>query len=422
MNEKIIISNFTSMKHVTLDINKINIIIGPQATGKSVCAKLLFYFKSVLPEIVNTVITERSKHEMDEKLKHTFNNYFPPNSLNNSSFDIEYKINEHYIKIFKKVNGKLTIEYSDIYKELLNKTRVYHKNIIKKMSESNEIDSDDIEMETRHHFNSLVQKEIDPIASFTQNFIPAGRSFFANLQSSIFSFLSTNNALDPFLIQFGSFYERVKSFSRYPRRIKPKDLTNIEKIDNISNIILNGKYVFDKGKDYLLLNDNRQIDISNASSGQQETLPLALIFRFLQYVRFVSGTTLYIEEPEAHLFPTAQRYIVELIATIFNSSSNNYQFFITTHSPYILSSFNNLIYANEIKNKLNEDNQVKLYNIISNDKLLDGNSINSYSIDKGSNALLTCEDSKLISTNIIDEVSNILASQMEKLLEFEYNE
>ncbi len=31
-----------------------------------------------------------------------------------------------------------------------------------------------------------------------------------------------------------------------------------------------------------------------------------------------SGQTVYIEEPEAHLFPSAQRSVIELIATVFN--------------------------------------------------------------------------------------------------------
>ena len=38
-----------------------------------------------------------------------------------------------------------------------------------------------------------------------------------------------------------------------------------------------------------------------------------------------------VEEPEAYLFPVAQKQIID--------------FAITTHSPYILSSLNNLLYA-----------------------------------------------------------------------------
>mgnify|MGYP006206212493 CR=1 FL=1 len=48
-----------------------------------------------------------------------------------------------------------------------------------------------------------------------------------------------------------------------------------------------------------------------------------------------------IEEPEAHLFPVAQKHLIELLAIMVNRNEDN-QLIITTHSPYILSSFNNL--------------------------------------------------------------------------------
>ena len=45
MAEKLIIDNFAGIKHIELDVGQINILIGPQATGKSVCAKLHYYFE-----------------------------------------------------------------------------------------------------------------------------------------------------------------------------------------------------------------------------------------------------------------------------------------------------------------------------------------------------------------------------------------
>ena len=62
-------------------------------------------------------------------------------------------------------------------------------------------------------FNELVSNKVSETLSYNQIFIPAGRSFFSNLQSSIFSFFSSNKSLDPFLIQFGSTYESFKRIS-----------------------------------------------------------------------------------------------------------------------------------------------------------------------------------------------------------------
>jgi predicted ATPase len=58
-------------------------------------------------------------------------------------------------------------------------------------------------------------------------------------------------------------------------------------------------------------------------------LPLAIILGSLPLFRNSYGYTIYIEEPEAHLFPSAQKRIVELIAVIYKSIPS-VQFVITT--------------------------------------------------------------------------------------------
>lgn len=54
-----------------------------------------------------------------------------------------------------------------------------------------------------------------------------------------------------------------------------------------------------------------------------------------------------IEEPEAHLFSVAQRDVVELVAIVLNETKS--KAIITTHSPYILTSANVLLYANKVE-------------------------------------------------------------------------
>ncbi|MEK0188739.1 hypothetical protein [Microcoleus anatoxicus] len=41
MAEKLTVKNFAGITDLELEIKRINILIGPQASGKSVCAKLL---------------------------------------------------------------------------------------------------------------------------------------------------------------------------------------------------------------------------------------------------------------------------------------------------------------------------------------------------------------------------------------------
>jgi predicted ATPase len=96
--------------------------------------------------------------------------------------------------------------------------------------------------------------------------------------------------------------------------------------------------------------------LENCSSGQQEALPLTLILKALTEINFIGkGSTCYIEEPEAHLFPFAQRDIVNLISLSFNRSVVPSQFILTTHSPYILTAFNNNIHAGELERSLPQE-------------------------------------------------------------------
>jgi len=60
-------------------------------------------------------------------------------------------------------------------------------------------------------------------------------------------------------------------------------------------------------------------------------------------ISFFDETRRTIEEPEAHLFPSAQNALTDLLVMTYNRTGSH--FFLTTHSPYFLSSFNNLLYA-----------------------------------------------------------------------------
>lgn len=149
-----------------------------------------------------------------------------------------------------------------------------------------------------------VTKKLDNTAIFSQLYIPAGRSFFANLKSSIFAFLSENNAVDPFLIEFGTYYENMKSpirLDRLQKKISDKQLN--DEIALLNKKILCGKYIQEEGEEYLEMDGGRKISLANSSSGQQETLPLAIILGTIAFVKpETGGNSIYIEEPEAHIF------------------------------------------------------------------------------------------------------------------------
>ena len=427
MIEKLTIKNFAGIKELEIDIKRVNILIGPQASGKSVCAKLLFYFKNFVWEILSIVENEQTKRYLDSSYSKKFEEYFPPDSWGGQDFSIRYEIADVFIEVSKKqdAKGKIFLSYSDFFKKELIDLR----NLLKKSREKNPEENARYYSPDRLYLTSqflrdqlidFLNKSIGREAAFIQLFIPAGLSFFANLQNNIFSFLSSNNALDPFLREFGSIYENIKRMRLRSRsRVEEKDAKEIqEEIDRLIEKSLCGKHIHEKGKDFLEVSDGRRISVANSSSGQQETLPLTIMLAALPFLASLrrAGQTVYIEEPEAHLFPSAQRHIVELIATVFNYRKEHLQFFITTHSPYVLTALNNLLQAGLLYKESNIDVQRQLEKIISRYKSLDISDLSAYVLMDGKCRSIVCPDTGLIDARVIDSVSDDLAVEFDKLL------
>lgn len=144
--------------------------------------------------------------------------------------------------------------------------------------------------------------------------------------------------MDPFLLKFGSLYDLLRDMNTSRNIILSKEQ------NDIIYKILKAEHKIEDDIDFLYHSGGRKVTISNASSGQQETLPLLVILKaLLSKENFLSGghKTLYIEEPEAHLYPDSQIHIMRLLADVANRK--NTQIVITTHSPHILSYLNNLL-------------------------------------------------------------------------------
>lgn len=188
---------------------------------------------------------------------------------------------------------------------------------------------------------------------------------------------------------------------------------------DIASQILNSSYLREKDKDFLIHSDSRKVNLSSASSGQQETLPLIVFLNALNVLDFSNGATLYIEEPEAHLHPTAQKRIVQLLARTFNNNKSNFQIIVTTHSPYILSSFNNLLQAGRLA-VLKPDRLEEIEKIIPKEEHIAPSLFCAYSLNNGEKKTLLDEETQLISQTTLDSVSNEIADEFGNLLDIEF--
>lgn len=125
------------------------------------------------------------------------------------------------------------------------------------------------------------------------------------------------------------------------------------------------------------------------------------------------------EYPENNLFPAHQKEMVESIVKKYKNK--NIQVIILTHSPYILTSFNNLIYAGNVKQSIeelgNEDDLKQLYSVIPKDHIIPSGTVNAYELDKGKvKRSILSKTSKLINDEIIDNVSEIIGEEFDQLV------
>ena len=116
-----------------------------------------------------------------------------------------------------------------------------------------------------------------------------------------------------------------------------------------------------------------------------------------------------IEEPESHLFPESQKYITELIALVKNCG---HSVVLTTHSPYVLGTLNNLLYAKTLPDHYSQ----KANAVIPESLWLDYHSFDSWFVKDGK--IEKCMDSEIhmIQNEKIDEISKVINDDFEKLL------
>lgn len=422
MKEKIVIKRFSVLEDIEIDINKINILIGEQATGKSLIAKLVYFFKS---ELVNSVwfsiYSKYSNDDLHDQIKGRFNLLFPDYILKAKGFEIKYAYGERVVTISNQPGKTFKSILIDFNEELLKQIKelfVFY---------NTQIDKIDVSDLTRKQV--LTDRIIDELRNLFFGelafpyFIPDNRTFIHGFERNLPLLLAKTGGYDYFLEQFGQFLYGVKfRYSSIILRIKPILLRECEDI-------LGGKYEFDGLDDWIKTGNEQYVKLKDASSGQQEVLPLLLSLQEIS--TYIYKNYIFIEEPETHLFPLTQCKVVEIIALVYNILKRKSVFFITTHSPYILTAFNNLIQAHNTEMDIRhsqEDDKIKenklndLKKIVISEKRIPFEDVSIYMIGKGECRDIRNLENKLIDVNIIDEVSNQTASVFDELMNLSYGD
>jgi hypothetical protein len=249
-------------------------------------------------------------------------------------------------------------------------------------------------------------------------FIPAGRQAFAIPKDERPTF-----SQDYFMKVF---YEHIrhrkqwfrKSISQRISDIKMTlfpnpNIKHLELVQDLALKVLKGEYVSSRDDERIYINKDLYVKLYEASSGQQEALwILNSIFTFTSIENRQKRFTI-IEEPEAHLYPEMQKAVTELISLLANQQGN--QVMITTHSPYILSALNNLLYAHKV-GKTRPD---EVAEVIDPSLWVDLDRVAAYMVEDGTICSIIDRDLGIINAEAIDSASRIIADEFDAILKLE---
>lgn len=422
--ESLIIENFLIIKYAEIEIKKINVVIGEQSTGKSIIAKLVYLFQTFLfLNIKIYAFNDQDQRAIRHIMLQNFEQLFPRYAWKDQSFKISYTFTNttFIIERYKESsNGyyKLTFTYSENFKQLYNRIirqirRLDRDDSLK--SQETKLKALELEYITNTLSSSDLFKDREGFISTKIFFIPASRTLFVKyFSNNIFAFLANNFDLDPLIINFGSNYENAQRLYRIINdseslfQYKKDDKKLYDQIKLISEKILSGSYGREKDQDWLYHADGRKINLIDASSGQQEALPMLLILLVFSFFTDSESNQFFIEEPETHLFPSAQRDMVELFTLLY--ANKNCRFFLTTHSPYTLTALNNKIMAANVE-------PVKAEKPLGYKNTTQFRDVSAYTISNGQTQSILDTEVNLIGINNLDAVSDELSQEFEEILE-----
>ncbi|NOU17425.1 MAG: AAA family ATPase [Bacteroidales bacterium] len=431
--QRIEIKNFGPIKDLSLDIKDFILLIGPQASGKSTIAKTIFFFKSLNDDLVKFFIKglddgnfTKPYNSYGKIIRQKYLDYFG-SSVHLEGLQLKYFYNESiwitisletrhkYItptlseSLIKNI-GSLVLEAEEYYYSLKqrNPNLLTSKDLL-------ELDAD------KRKFISYVKNKCNNIFQEDREliFIPAGRSLLAtlsdqlqyinprNLDFLMRTFLDKINIVRPiFNMSLSDIIKERRLLTQYNI-----DYNKTKLAEEIICKILKGKYQYDKDGEKIYYDTNKYVKLNFSSSGQQESLWILLLLFIIILEK--QNVFIVIEEPEAHLFPEAQKEISNLIALM--SNVENSQVIITTHSPYILASLNNLILAHKVGNK----NHKQVSEKINKNLWINREKVFAAIVTSGQVKDIIDKELNIIQQENIDSVSSTINDEFDFLFQLE---
>lgn len=394
---RLIIKNIGPIKHVDIELNKINVIIGEQSSGKSTICKIASFCtwveKTVSLEQETFPITKTFKEKLETF--HKLQGYFNDDSEITYTSDIisihyKYSTSIEFNNVGRWSFKRPKIEYIPAERNMVGaipnwfSVRLQDNNILSFMTDwgdSRLIYTKDnslpiLNLDAAYYYDESKQEDFIRMQNGKTIKLAVASS---GLQSVI-----------PLLALFTAYTERMQEITQLSS-YQDKILT--------SQIIKEIRYKIARRKDEsnpvplpefdTLQDENVNFKIKPGTAA--ETTQLLDKFVNTQYVSF------FIEEPELNLFPATQRNLTYQL--VKGALKGDNKLFITTHSQYILYALNNCMMGHIVKDKIPAADKEK---VTCKDAWVNPEDVSVWKITDGSICSIQEEDG-LIGSNYFDD-------------------
>lgn len=366
---RIKIKNIGPISDVDITINRLNVIIGKQSSGKSTIAKIVSFCQWLEKDI----IAHQEKDYVDSGfLKkqlldyHKISNYFNEGACINYDGDYitfdYHSISDFSISLtdnFKNsTNGK--VAYIPAERNLVALTNIssldMERNYVRDflfnwLSVCNKILKKDaisiIDLDVRYYYDEERKKPriilnnekelgLEEVSSGMQSIIP------------LYIYVL-------YIIKWVFEHEEEISYDKYSVFQKSflKAITHETDDDLIETVSNNPEFQQKLKKSISLL---KKVTTENMQDGKlKDLVPVSNLIERLGKLHYAN---LIIEEPELNLFPQTQVRLMYDMLKIIDFSRD--RLLLTTHSPYILYAINNCMLSYKVKDNLDEDEKESL--------------------------------------------------------------
>lgn len=387
--KKLLIRNFGPIREAEIELKRVNLIIGPQSSGKSTVLKIACFCDWMERQIELSQnpdkFCEYSTFVSNLVDFHKLHGYIQPDS------EIHY-VNDALAFRFSQKEKKCHFEWKGSKRWSYKRTKIAY--------------------------------------------IPSERNLVAAIPNWYQISMSKDNILD---------FMKEWEFAR----------KTFAKGEQILDLPMKYEYNPSNQGDRIKLSNGKELDLSVTSSGLQSLTPLYIMLRYLTSVYYKvthtnveqnmirqnlmevvahecsdkspekqlnivnllmepHHTDLYIEEPEAHIFPSTQKSFVYQLVSMLNGRPRH-TCFIATHSPYIMTSFNNVIMAGETIDESNEKAE-KVIERMPKRQTLKYDDVAAFEIKDGFIRSIMDEEFHLISADALDSASQEIEEDFEYML------